>query len=1564
MKSSLPIPRLLVLFAWLIIAVQSNAQSPSFSCYITNETQVSSTVYQFDLYLLGTGTNAFLYAGGQWGITVNSSVANGGTLTPSIVSGSSTLSNSNQVPISVTLPSSTYIFNIFGRTPPGAGNASVISNVNNGCSSPGTRIATLRVTNSVPFAVSSHMNHTFNFVAASGATQTAINAYVGSLNTDITSNGTFYDYLTSGSCLQNISLNCNLAASVTNTNVACFGGSNGTATISTSGGSSPFSYHWNNGQTSQTATGLSAGNYSATITDAGGCTATVSVAISQPSSALSASSTVISNVSSCGGNNGSISVSASGGTSPYNGTGTFTGLSAGTYTYTVTDAHGCTATTSSTITQSGNSLTASCSGTNVSCSGNGSDGSVSVSANGGTPSYSYLWNNGATTASVSNLSAGIYSVTVTDAGGCSATCSRSVNACNHLTMSLQNCSQPTCNTIQFDLYVVSDGSIGSDLRANAFQYGINFNTGILQSGATVTPSYVSGSSDFIPPLAAFNFPASTYPDHIRIVEDPYTSGNTGTTMTLGHQYKVGTFILTSSAKWVGSSNPSFALQSSVLGGKTVSAAVVWIGNAATAITISNTGTGNNQRSVVVSCSLTLNPCNLSASVSSTPASCVGNNGTATVSASGGCNPTFTYLWSNGQTDQTATGLTAGNYSVTVTDDLGCTTTTSVTIMQSVNNLTTTCSGTDVSCSNGSSGSVSVSASGGTPSYSYLWSNGATTASVSNLGAGTYSVTVTDAGGCSATCSHTINPCNHLTMSLQNCSQPTCNSIQFDLYVVSDGSSTSDLRANSFQYGINFNTTILQSGATITTSYVSGSSDFIPPLNGFSFPSSGSPDHIRIIENPYTGSNTGTTMTVGHQYKVGTFVLTSSSKWTANSNPSFALQASIATGKTVSAAAVWVGSAATPITISTTGTGNNQRSLAISCSITLNPCNLSASASSTPASCGGNNGTATVSATGGCNATFTYLWSNGQTTQTATGLASGNYSVTVTDDLHCTATTTVTVGQISQLIASQTHTNVSCHGGSNGSATISASGGTTPYSGTGTFTGLTAGNYTYNVTDANGCTASTTVTISEPTSLSAFVSQNTPILCHGGSATITVSGSGGTSSYSGTGTFSVTAGSYGYTITDAHGCTASASITITEPAALSASSSVVSNVSCNGGSNGSVSVAASGGTAPYSGTGTFSVSAGTYSYTVTDANGCTANTSVTVTQPPALSASVSQNTPILCHGGSTTVTVSASGGTPAYSGTGTFSVTAGSYNYTVTDAHGCTAVASITVTQPAAINVSAGSNTPVCTGNAINLTSSASGGTGSLSYSWTGPNGFSSTAANPTISSSSLANGGTYTLTVSDGNSCSTTVTTAVVVQNCVSTLNLRAFLQGFYRGGSTMVANLYNLGYNGSNTVTDTVQINLWAPTHLGNAAPDFSVKTLLHVNGTASATFNAAVIGNSYYIAVRHRNHLETWSLNPVTFASVTNYDFTTSESMAFGDGINPPMKNMGGGVFAFYGGDENQDGNIDISDMGDIDNATQAFAFGYNPTDINGDGATDVSDMAIVDNNSQLFLYFARPY
>ena len=360
------------------------------------------------------------------------------------------------------------------------------------------------------------------------------------------------------------------------------------------------------------------------------------------------------------------------------------------------------------------------------------------------------------------------------------------------------------------------------------------------------------------------------------------------------------------------------------------------------------------------------------------------------------------------------------------------------------------------------------------------------------------------------------------------------------------------------------------------------------------------------------------------------------------------------------------------------------------SIVINePSVLTASSTSGSIACNGGTTTVTVSGNGG---TAPY---SGTGTFT---VGAGTYSYTVTDANGCTSITSITITEPSALVASSTSGSIACNGGTT-TVSVSGNGGTAPYSGTGTFT-VGAGTYNYTVTDANGCSATTTITVSEPSVLTAS-STSGSIACNGGSTTVTVSGNGGTAPYSGTGTFTVVAGTYSYTVTDANGCSATTSITVTEPSVLTASSTSGS-IACNGGTT-TVTVSGNGGTAPYSGTGTFTVGAGTYNYTVTDANGCSASTSITITEPTALTASISSNAPnaTVCSGGTAGLSSSVSGGTGPYSyqwqyqnNSGTWLNTCSTctnptqnaspsqtrdYRVIVTDANGCSVIVVQTVT---------------------------------------------------------------------------------------------------------------------------------------------------------------------------------------------------------------------------------------------------------------------------------------------
>ncbi len=268
--------------------------------------------------------------------------------------------------------------------------------------------------------------------------------------------------------------------------------------------------------------------------------------------------------------------------------------------------------------------------------------------------------------------------------------------------------------------------------------------------------------------------------------------------------------------------------------------------------------------------------------------------------------------------------------------------------------------------------------------------------------------------------------------------------------------------------------------------------------------------------------------------------------------------------------------------------------------------------------------------------FTYLWSpGGQTTQTISNQCPGTYTCTVTDGVGCTKSTTVTIVQSTSIGPNPSHTNVPCFSSCNGTASVSPTGGISPYSyswspggqTTASITGQCAGTYTCTVTDANGCTGAAQITITSPTQLGVSVS-STPPTCHGscnGSLQSSVSGGIAPYSYSwspgGQTTANISsqcAGDYTLTITDANGCTTSVQVTLTSPAQLNISISPTPTT-CNL-CNGSLQSSVSEGVTPYSyswspgGATTANINdlcAGDYSLTVTDANGCTASSSITL-----------------------------------------------------------------------------------------------------------------------------------------------------------------------------------------------------------------------------------------------------------------------------------------------------------------------------------------------------------------
>ena len=666
-------------------------------------------------------------------------------------------------------------------------------------------------------------------------------------------------------------------------------------------------------------------------------------------------------------------------------------------------------------------LSVSASATDESCFGF-QDGTASAVASGGTGNYTYTWSNGMTGATISNLTAGNYTVSVSDG---SSTASASVTVG----------SSPAINI----------AVTGNNLTCNG------------NSSGSATATATGGVGGF------------TY---------AWSNGGSGSSI---NNLAAGNYTVT-----VFDSN-----QCSATGSVTIT-----------------------------------QPAPLGLGVSTTDAVCAGNNGSATATVTGGTG-NVTYAWSNGATGATINNLAPGNYSVTATDGNQCTDISSFTIGQSGSNLSVTATATNSNCT-ANNGTAVASANGGTGTISYTWSNGDTGSNISNLAPGSYTVTATDANGCSGTASVQVNQIGSNMQVSTSTNDASCGA--------SDGSAT----ATAF----------------------GGTGNIL-----------------------YNWNNGGTGQTITG-LAAGTYTVT----------------ATDANGCTATATAV-VGQAGSDIQVMT---------------------------SATDANCTSNNGTATASATGG-SGSYSYAWSNNQTGSTIGNLAPGTYTVVVTDGNGCTGTGSVQVGQAgSNLAVTASATDASCDG-NDGTASAAASGGAQPISfswsngDTGAnINGLAPGNYTVVATDANGCTATATVTVNAPAGVE-ITTTSTPVSCFGGSdGTAAVSIQGGTSPYviswsNGSTTNSIsnlTPGQYQVMVSDANNCVATAVVIVSEPSLLSVN---VSGTNANGGNNGSATATVAGGTPPYSylwntqaTTSTINnLAPAVYSVVVTDGNGCTASGNIVI-----------------------------------------------------------------------------------------------------------------------------------------------------------------------------------------------------------------------------------------------------------------------------------------------------------------------------------------------------------------
>jgi len=770
----------------------------------------------------------------------------------------------------------------------------------------------------------------------------------------------------------------------------------------------------------------------------------------------------------------------------------------------------------------------------------------------------------------------------------------------------------------------------------------------------------------------------------------------------------------------------------------------------------------------------------------------GNNGSASVAVAGGTTP-YAYSWDTTpvQTAQTASGLKAGTYTVTVTDARHTALTQSFTITEPPV-LAVTPSQTDISCNGGNNGSATVTVTGGSGAYAYSWNTTPvqTAATASGLKAGTYAVTITDANSCSTVQPFNITepPVLAVTPSQTDVS---CNG-------GNNGSATVSVTGGSGAYAYSWNTTPVQTAATASGLKAGTYAVTITDANSCS-----AVQPFTITEPPVlaiTPSQTDVSCNGGNNGSATVTVSGGTGAYSYSWNTTPVQTAATASGLKAGTYAVTITdanscSAVQPFTIT------EPQVLAITPSQTDISCN------------GGNNGSATVSVTGGSGG-YTYAWDTApsQSTAAATGLSAGTYTVTVTDDNLCSKTQSFTITEPDALTPSVSQTDVSCNGGSNGSATVSVTGGTGTYSyqwspsggSSATASGLSAGTYTVLIKDSNLCQTTATVLIEQPAALTATI-EKTDVLCNqanNGTATVIPSGGTGTYTYSWSpsgGTAATAAGlspnTYTVTVTDSNGCFITESVQITEPTTLSATDTQI-NVSCNGGNDGTASAIASGGTgnysylwAPFGGTAATAtgLTAGTYTVTVTDENSCSVVNTINITEPGALTAIITPVEVSCYNGNNGSATVHVTGGTGSYSyswspsgGTAATAagLAAGTYTVTVTDENSCSVVKSINITEPDALTAAITSVEVSCyNGNNGSATVHVTGGSGTYSYSWapSGGNGASATGLTA----------GTYTVTVTDAHSCEITKTVEILQPANPVTLNTAA-VSGITANGASL----------------------------------------------------------------------------------------------------------------------------------------------------------------------------------
>jgi gliding motility-associated-like protein len=950
-------------------------------------------------------------------------------------------------------------------------------------------------------------------------------------------------------------------------------------------------------------------------------------------------------------------------------------------------------------------------------------------------------------------------------------------------------------------------------------------------------------------------------------------------------------------------------------------------------------------SVVVTINAGPNCCTLAPTITGTNLTCNSANapcdGTATANPVGAIGPP-TYIWYDagltpiGQTTQTATGLCAGTYYVDVTDGVPCTVQVSIVITEPPVLAGSLDATTDVSCFGGNDGDLTVSATGGTTPYTFdIGSGPQASGNFGTLTQGNYTITVTDANGCTVDINATINEPTQLTGNTVSITDATCGNANGAFEVSAAGGTTPytfDIGTGPQASGI-FNG--LVSGAYIVT---------VTDANGCTI-------NINVNVNDLSGITASITAQVdvtcfgGNDGSVTVVASGSVSPYTYD------------IGAGPQASGTFTNLTAGNYTVTAEDANGCQFPVAV---VINEPTQLVGSLdATTDILCfGGNNGDLTVSATGGITPYTFDIGTGPQASGNFGALTQGNYVITATDANGCTVNINATINEPAQLTGNTVSITDATCGSANGAFEVAAAGGTTPYTfdigtgpqASGIFSTLAAGAYIVTVTDANGCTTSINVNVNDLSGITASITAQVDVSCFGvsdGSVTVVASGSVSPYTYDigagpqASGTFTgLPAGSYTVTAEDANGCQFPVAVVINEPTQVVGSFDATTDVLCFGGNNGDLTFSATGGTTPYTfdigtgpqASGTFSnLTAGPYTVTVTDANGCTVNVNGTVNEPTAVAGNLNATTDVLCFGGNNgDLTVTASGGISPYTydigagpqPTGVFgTLTQGNYVITVTDNNGCTVNVNATINEPPLLDFTSTTVNSTCGAANGSLTMTGNGGTT--------PYMFDIGAGQQASGTFTGLTSGTYTGTITDANNCTYTTTINVVDAGAPTITNV-AFTDP-----------LCNASCDGTITITAT-----------GGISPlQYSIDG--GVTFQASNVFNGVCDGN-YNIVVEDANVCQASSSTTLTEPPVLSYSATATNLLCFQDNSGVINMSASGGTTPYQ---FSIDGGVTYQAGGAFNGVA---ANGYNVVVQDANGCT-VTGVEVVDQPPQLTMNFS---